>query len=124
MEHSHSLKDSEANIREALTSYAPIELYYMTQPEGGRGLIYFFDVKESRFYVLKMKDNEFYQSCVEYLKRQNLPVFEYLDDVDEYEKEIQEKYKDSLEDFREGALDSKTASLKQGMKMKYNDGIA
>jgi hypothetical protein len=109
MEHSYSLKDSDASIREALISYAPIEFFYITQLENGRGLIDFFDVKEGRFYVLKMRDNEFYQSCVEYLKKQGLPVFQYLDDVHDYEKEIQEKYKDSLENSREGAVGSKTA---------------
>jgi hypothetical protein len=109
MKHSDKAEHSDVSIQEALISYAPIELYYVTQHEDGRGVIYFLDVKEGRFYVLKMRENEFYQSCVEYLKRQGLPVFQYLDDIDEYEKELQEKYKDSLENSRKGALDSKTA---------------
>jgi hypothetical protein len=109
MENSYSLGDSDMSIREVLISYAHIELYCITQPEGGEGLIYFFNVKEGRFYVLKMRDDEFYQSCVEYLKRKGLPVFQYSDDMDEYQKELQEKYKDSLEDFWEGAMNSKTA---------------
>jgi hypothetical protein len=99
MKNSNGTENSDENIREFLESGDPIELYCITQPEGGRGLIYSFNVKEGRFYVLKMRDNESYQSCVEYLKRQGLPVFQYSDDLDEYEKDLQEKYKDSFDPF-------------------------
>lgn len=100
---------SDESIREFLESCDPIELYCISQPEGSDGLIYSFNIKEGRFYSFLMRDDEFNQVCVDYLKRQNLPVFQYRSDMAEYRKELQEKYKESLEDFREGAMDSRIA---------------
>lgn len=94
MSYSNKVAHSDENIREFLESGDPIELYCVTQFEDGSGLIHSFNVKEGRFYNLLLRDDELNQSCVEYLKRQSLPVFEYSDDLGEYEKELQKKYKD------------------------------
>jgi hypothetical protein len=109
MKHSDKAEHGDENIREALESAAPIELHCVYQPEGRGGLIHFFYLKQARFYILMIEDDELNKSSINYLKRQNRPVFEYIDDINEYEKELQEKYKNSLESSGKGAMDSKTA---------------
>ena len=86
----------DENIRERLESAAPIELHCISQSEGEERLIYFFYTKEARFYILVIEDDELNKFCINYLKRQNRPVFEYIDNLNEYEKELQEKYKNPI----------------------------
>jgi hypothetical protein len=92
MKYSDGVAHSNKNIREFLASLAPIELYCVNG-----GLIHSFDVKEGRFYRWSMRDDRWYQSCIEYLKKQKLPVFECHEDLDKYEKELKEVFKESLE---------------------------
>jgi hypothetical protein len=97
MRHSDKAEHSDENIRERLASAAPIELHCISQhSEDQGGLIYFFYLKEFRFYSLIIEDDELNESCINYLKRQNRPVFEYMEDLREYERELQKKYKNSV----------------------------
>jgi hypothetical protein len=102
MRYSEKVEHSDENIRDFLESGVPIELHCVYQPEGRGGLIHSYE-------VLVIEDDELNKSCINYLKRQNIPVFEYLDDMDEYEKELQKKYKNSLENSEKGAMGSKIA---------------
>jgi hypothetical protein len=103
------MQHSDESIKEFIESCDPIELYCVYQPEGRNGLMYSFNVKEGIFYNFLIRDNEFNQACVNYLKRQGLPFFQYIGDLNEYEKELQERYKSCLENHREGAVVSETA---------------
>jgi hypothetical protein len=110
IKHTDEAEHRDENIRERLASAAPIELHCISQySEDQGGLIYFFYLKELRFYSLIIEDDELNKSCINYLKRQNRPVFEYMEDLSEYERELLEKYKNSLESSDQGAVGSKTA---------------
>jgi hypothetical protein len=92
IKYSDGVAHSNKNIREFLVSLDPIELYCVHAE-----LIHSFNVKEGRFYLLLMRDDMWYQSCIEYLRKQKLPIFESHEDLDKYEKELKEVFKDSLE---------------------------
>lgn len=79
---------TDENIHKLLVSDAPMELYCISQAPGETGAIYQYIVDDGRLWFLTIEDDGLYEACIDYLKRQGAPVFEYIDDLNNYGKKL------------------------------------
>jgi hypothetical protein len=73
---------TDEDIFRILSADCEIQNYRISQPGNEEtALLYFYDVKEGRYWVHLIEDEGLNEACVQYLKKQNIPVFSDINNL-------------------------------------------
>ena len=81
-------EDERVQIIEYLMSLASIDKFYLRKLQSSDSYIAYYYDMDCNFWVLMEDDDVFFKKCIEFLIREGVIVFESIEEVKEYEKQI------------------------------------
>jgi hypothetical protein len=82
----------DEQLHRELLQDAPIENYYVYEPEGCSGLIMFCD-DDGNPWILTVEDSGLNEAYINYLEKQGVPIFDDWNSFKKYEEVLQSKIK-------------------------------